>query len=73
MIKHFGPMAATSVNLSGDMPLNDVKAIVSEFSSQIDYLMTSDIPSSSCPSAVVSCGDDGSIKVVRRGKIDIKA
>ena len=39
ILNHFGLMATTSVNISGDKPLNDVNEIIKYFSNDIDYLV----------------------------------
>lgn len=39
ILEKFGPLATTSVNISGLPPLNDVSLIEKEFSDYIDYLV----------------------------------
>lgn len=71
ILNHFGPMATTSVNLSGMPPLNDLNEIRLEFKDSIDYYIEDPSESSKIASTVVDVTKDPYI-VLREGSIKIK-
>lgn len=71
ILNHFGIMATTSVNISGNMPLNDLDLIIKNFHDKIDYIVTDKEKHSNVSSTVVSCIDD-KIKILRQGDVVIK-
>lgn len=71
ILKHFGPMSVTSVNISGDKPINDLEEIKSLFGDRIDYYIDEIEPLSTHPSTVVDTRDN-TIKVLREGFITFK-
>lgn len=70
ILKHFGPMATTSVNISGNKPINNLEEIKELFKDKIDYYIDDIHPLSEISSTVVdvSCGD---IRILRQGSIII--
>lgn len=68
IIDHFGLMATTSVNESGNKELNDVEEIAKEFENYIDYLITDEEVQKELPSTVV---DSRTMKVLRQGSVVI--
>lgn len=64
ILEKFGLMATTSVNLSGEAPLNSVEDIEKWFSSCIDYLVTDLEVSSKIPSRVIDVSGD-EVKILR--------
>ena len=71
ILNHFGVMATTSINISGQPPLNDVNEIIKEFSDKINYIVIDKENTSNVSSTVVDCTKEG-IKVLRQGSIIIK-
>lgn len=70
ILKHFGLMATTSINISGMPPLNDFDEIVKNFSDKIDYIVSDREVLSTVSSTVVDATSDN-LKVLRQGKIKI--
>ena len=70
IINHFGPLATTSVNISGDEPLNDINEIEEYFGDVVDYIVIDKTKFSKVSSTVVQCVDDG-YKVIRNGDIKL--
>lgn len=68
ILNHFGLMATTSVNISGDKPLNNIEDIIKYFSDDIDYLVIDKEKTSNVSSTVVDVSTD-EIKVLRQGDI----
>lgn len=64
ILKTFGPMATTSVNLAGAEPLNSVEEIADVFSDYIDYIVTDQENLSKKPSSVLDVSEEV-IKVIR--------
>ena len=52
ILVRFGPMATTSVNLSGNAPLNNIEDIEKQFMDKIDYLVLDKSISSNAPSHI---------------------
>lgn len=71
LLKKVGPLATTSVNLSGESPLNDAKTIEMHFGSQIDYIYDKEVKSSYIASTVVDCTTE-KYTILRQGQIKIK-
>ena len=71
VLKHTGDMAVTSINLSGDKPINEVNEIKEQFSKFIDYLITDKEDASNISSTVVDA-TGAKIKILRQGSIIIK-
>lgn len=69
ILKTFGPMATTSVNISGTKALNSPQEIEEHFADKIDYLITDDEIHSSVASTVVDLTDG--LKILRQGDIKI--
>lgn len=67
-----GPMATTSVNLSGEKPMNNYEDIYKVFNDKADYIY--DDPSnkeySNVPSTIIDMTND--LKIVREGNITLK-
>lgn len=70
ILKHIGPTATTSVNISSTEPLNDPMLISEYFSEYIDYLVVDQFPLSKKSSTVVDVSN-GNIKILRVGDIKI--
>ena len=64
ILNHFGPLATTSVNISGMPPLNDIEEIEKQFSEYIDYLVIDKENISGSPSRIIDVSND-TIKVIR--------
>lgn len=71
ILEKFGPMATTSINLSGEAPLNDYKSIVDAFGDKIDYIIEDTEPSINVSSTVVDASTDN-WKILREGSVKIK-
>ena len=71
ILKKVGPIATTSINISGQPPLNDYHEIEKEFGDEIDYLFEKEVKSSNVSSTVIDCTSED-IKVLRQGEIIIK-
>ena len=71
ILDKFGPMATTSINLSGEAPLNDYKSIVDAFGDKIDFIIEDSEPSTNVSSTVIDATTD-TFKVLRAGNIEIK-
>lgn len=70
VLKHFGPLSTTSVNLSGDKELNDTNEICEKFEKYIDYIVTDKCKFSSVPSTIIDCTAE-KVKIIRQGNIII--
>lgn len=70
ILNHFGPLATTSINISGSKPLNNIEEIKKYFSDEIDYLI-SDIETTSNISSTVIDVTTEPITVLRQGDIII--
>ena len=64
ILNHFGPLATTSVNISGMPPLYDIEEIEKQFSEYIDYLVIDKEELSGMPSRIIDVSND-IIKVIR--------
>lgn len=70
ILEHFGPMATTSVNLSGKPALNDLQMIKNEFYMLIDYYIDEQCTSSKVSSTVVDVSKVPFV-VLREGDVKI--
>lgn len=70
ILAKFGPLATTSVNLSGNEPLNDLDLIKKTFGKQIDYYIDDLVNFSSVSSTVVKSTKNG-IEILREGNIKV--
>lgn len=68
ILNHLGVMAVTSMNLSGEEPLNDLTSIEENFKDVIDYLITNLESSSKISSTVLDISTE-EIKVLRKGDL----
>lgn len=64
ILKHFGAMAVTSINRSGEKELNNIADIEKEFGEKIDYLVIDEEQFSSHPSKIIDASGS-EIKVIR--------
>jgi L-threonylcarbamoyladenylate synthase len=70
IIDHFSLMATTSVNLSGEIEMNNIDEIVEKFANWIDYIVTDEAYLSNVPSTVLDATGD-SLNIVREGNIKV--
>ena len=68
ILKENGPMATSSVNVSGSKPLNDYIEIVKEFSDEVLYVFPNALESSKVSSTIVDLSK-GDCTLVREGSI----
>ena len=68
ILNYLGLMATTSVNLSGEEPLNDINLIATRFNNFIDYLITDSVVNSTISSTVVDVSSEQT-KVIRKGDL----
>lgn len=66
IVKQFGPIATTSVNYSGETPINNLDVIDEMFSARVDYLVTDQANFSAVSSTVVDISTSN-IKIIRQG------
>ena len=67
-----GPLATTSVNLSGEKPLNDYDIINEKFKGKVDYIFSDElnIKYSNVPSTILDMTNG--LKVIREGEIKLE-
>ncbi len=70
VLKHLGPMATTSINLSGMPPLNDLIEIKTEFKTDIDYYIDDLEVGSKISSTVIDVTKNPYV-ILREGSIKI--
>ena len=70
IIDHFGPLSTTSVNLSGEAPINNVNEINSSFKDQIDLVVSDTEEMSEVSSTIVDLTSN-EIKIIRQGSVII--
>ena len=65
------PLISTSVNLSGETPLNIYSDIVNSFKNKVDLILQNDLYSSatSMPSTIIDARRESSISIIRLGAI----
>ena len=71
LLEEYGPMATTSVNLSGEDPLNDYDEIVNKFMDKVDMIYPNDLKSSKISSTVVNMTTNP-YELIREGEISFK-
>lgn len=71
ILRHFGPMATSSVNLSGNQPLNSYQEIKLHFDKLIDYIIEEDETKSGVSSTIIDATKKPYV-VLRQGDIKIK-
>lgn len=68
ILKCFGVMSVTSMNLSGSEPLNNLDDIIKNFESEIDYLVTNEEKHSNISSTIIDVTKEPFV-VLRKGEI----
>ena len=68
ILKHFGVMAVTSMNLSGSEPLNNIDDIIKNFENEIDYLVIDEEKHSNISSTIIDVTKDP-FGALRKGEI----
>lgn len=71
ILEHFGPMATTSVNLSGSKPLNSYQEIYNNFNDEIDYIIEEEELKSGISSTIIDATKYPYV-IIRQGDIKIK-
>lgn len=71
VLKKFGPLATTSVNISGQVPLNNYEEIAQVFGTQIDYIVCKNENSSNISSTIIDATNE-KIKIIREGEVKVK-
>lgn len=72
VLKEHGAMFTTSINESGEPPINDYDEIVKRYGDIADKIYKGNEPSSNVASTVVSL-IGGGIKIIRQGEISLEA
>ena len=70
ILKQTGPLATTSVNYSGEAPINNYQEINNIFNDKIDYIVSENVISSNISSTIIDATSTD-IKVIRSGQIKI--
>jgi len=70
ILNHFGPLATTSVNISGSEPLNNVDEIIKYFKDDIDYIVIDEEVKSNISSTVIDVTTIP-FKILRQGDIKL--
>lgn len=70
LLNQTGPLATTSVNISGEKPLNNYQEICQNFNDEIDYIVRKNETSSNISSTIIDATED-KIKIIRQGQIKI--
>ena len=70
ILKQTGPLATTSVNISGNTPLNDYQEINKYFGDNIDFIVSENVLSSNISSTIIDVTSN-EIKIIRQGQIKI--
>lgn len=70
ILKQTGPLATTSVNISGEKPLNTYEEIEQYFGDKIDYIVSDNVSSSNVSSTIIDVTTNA-IKIIRQGEIKI--
>lgn len=65
ILNHFGCMATTSVNISGEKEMNSINEIAEMFGDFIDYIVVDETTFSGKPSMIVDCSTNET-KIIRR-------
>ena len=70
ILKQTGPLATTSVNISGNIPLNDYQEINKYFGDNIDFIVSENVSSSNISSTIIDVTSN-EIKIIRQGQIKL--
>lgn len=65
ILEHFGLMATTSVNISGEAPMNNIDEICEKFKDDVDYIVKDRASFSTIPSTIIDVSGN-EIKVIRK-------
>lgn len=65
------PIAATSINISGEKPIINLKHIPQRFVKGVDFIWSTEEPCQGLPSTVIAVDKKGRIRVVRQGSTNI--
>lgn len=68
ILRDYGPMATTSVNISGFEPLNDYEEIINQFKDKVDMVYQNPYKTSGVSSTVVDLSNG--INIIRLGDIN---
>lgn len=68
ILKENGPMATSSVNISGSAPLNDYIEIVKEFQEEVSYIYPNSLIPSKTSSTIIDLSN-GECSLIREGDI----
>lgn len=68
ILKKTGPLATTSVNISGNTPINNYEEIMKSFGEKIDYIIGKDEVSSNISSTIIDVTSN-KVKIIRQGQI----
>lgn len=68
ILNYLDLLATTSVNLSGQEPINDIQTIEKEFNEFIDYLVTDPVSTSKVSSTVIDISTNEK-KIIRKGDL----
>jgi L-threonylcarbamoyladenylate synthase len=72
ILLHTGPLISTTVNLSGENPINSVPEAIKSFGQKIDFYV--DVGElNSPPSTVISLQPSGTFDILRQGSVDVYA
>lgn len=71
ILNKYGPLSTTSVNISGEEPLNNIMEIAKKFKNNIDYLVDDEAEFSETSSTVVDL-TTSELKILRQGDVIIK-
>ena len=72
ILKEHGPMLTTSVNESGDVPLNEYDDIKANYNHLVDYIYNTNTKSSNISSTVVDLTDNR-LRILRIGEIPLSS
>ena len=70
LIDHFGPLATTSVNLSGEKEINNPEEIEETFNNKIDYIISDNEDFCMLSSTIVDLTTN-EVKIIRQGTVII--
>lgn len=70
ILKYTGPLATTSVNISGERPINTYQEIFDYFGDKIDFIISENVNSSNVSSTIIDVTAD-EIRIIRQGEIKI--
>jgi L-threonylcarbamoyladenylate synthase len=70
VLKKFGPLATTSVNISNNPPINNLEEIIEYFKDKIDYIIEDKEDVSKISSTIVDVSKD-KVVILRQGDIKL--